>query len=582
MPKSKSEKILLIGPPNVGKSVFFGQLTGLEVRVSNYAGTTVDYREGQLTLSGRDFTLIDVPGTYTLDASNEAEEIAVEMLNQEPGAVICVLDALNLESSLYLLLQILESGVPVIPVINRMDLLDQKNYQLDVKLLSRELKLPVLPAVAVEGQGLGELTQNLEKILLSENKSGSETYRPDDNLQIDNEEQRWRQAENLYHKVINKEGEQKVSTREKWGNLLIQPWPGFPLAAVIMSIFFGLVVGAGMGIRNFLLLPFFERLIFPPIIYIIEAAVSPGVIRNILIGEYGFLIKGLEWPLALVFPYIISFYSGLSLLEDSGYLPRLGVLLDSIFARIGLGGSGIIPLLLGYGCAIPGITATRALDSYRERLIVSTVICLSVPCIAQTGAFISLLAEQSILVVLALFIFSLLFLGLSAGLMSRFLEGSRPETVVEIPELLWPRIRVVGKKIWLRIKNFLVGGELHMIYAIALAAVLYETGVLLYLGRLIQPVVTGWLRLPAEAANPLILGIVRRELTVLPLLEMNLTSLQLFVAALVGLFYVPCIAVFAVLNSEFNLKVTGMVLFITVFTSFFLGGLVSRLGGLFL
>ncbi len=170
----------------------------------------------------------------------------------------------------------------------------------------------------------------------------------------------------------------------------------------------------------------------------------------------------------------------------------------------------------------------------------------------------------------------------SAALLNYFFKGQNLETILEIPELLWPKWNVLGKKIWIRIKSFIISGGLSMIYAIGLAAILYESGFLIYLGNIIEPLITGWLRLPAEVATPLILGVFRRELTVLPLLEMDLTFLQLFIAALVGLFYVPCIAVFAILKKEFNLKVTGFILILTMSVSFFLGGIFARIGGFFI
>ena len=584
-----NNNILLMGPPNVGKSVFFGHLTGLDVTVSNYPGTTVDYKKGKFQLQGEEYTLIDVPGVYSLDAASEAERIAVKLLSEDPRVVICILDAVNFESSIHLLLQVLERGIPVIAVVNRMDLAREKGKEIDTELLSRKLKIPVISAVAVLKKGVKELKYHLSGMALTvvERAAQQSAVQLEKLMEGDlsSADGRWDLSEKLAREIsVRKESDgfsRDISKRELWGEKLVKPWPGLPLAILILGLVFGAVVGIGMGLRQYLLLPFFRGLIFPRITDTVIAVVPPGVFRDILIGEYGFLIKGLEWPFALVFPYVISFYSALSVLEDTGYLPRLGILLDGMLNKLGLGGSGIIPLLLGYGCAIPGITATRALNSTKERIIVSSVICLSVPCVAQSGAFISLLAERSILIVLALFLFSIIFMIQSALLLNLFVPGQRPETVMEVPELLWPRPTILGKKIWVRIKNFLVSGELPMIYAIGLAAILYETGVLIVVGRLMQPLVTGWLRLPAEASTPLILGIIRRELTVLPLLEMELTGLQLFVAALVGLFYVPCIAVLSVLNSEFNIKIMAVVLLLTTSVSFFLGGIISRLGGLF-
>ncbi|MEJ6952477.1 FeoB small GTPase domain-containing protein [Natronospora cellulosivora (SeqCode)] len=564
------KKVLLIGPPNVGKSVFFNRLTGLDVAIANYAGTTVDFKVGNMYLANQKVSLIDVPGTYTLDATNQAEEVAVEILSQNPEMVICVLDANNIESSLYLLLQILERNLPTIVALNRVDIAEEKGYSIDIELLSEKLGIEVVPTVAIRGEGF-EILKDKIKAKINE---------PDQNIDY-NIEASWSLAEELAVLLKKNVKERTFLNREKWGELLVQPWPGIPLAIIILSLIFAVVVGLGMGIRQYILLPFFRNLVFPYIVQMVESITSPGLIQNILIGEYGFLIKGLEWPFALVLPYIISFYTALSLLEDSGYLPRLGILLDGLLSKMGLSGANIIPLLLGYGCAIPGIAATRAMSTEKERLMVSTMICLSVPCVAQTGAFISLLSEQSILLVILLFMLSFLAIIISGLILNFFIDGERPETVVEVPELLVPKANILGKKIWIRLRTYIFNGAKTMFYAIAVAAVLYEIGAFEYIGQLLQPIVTGWLRLPQEAAVPLVLGIVRRELSVLPLLDMNLSNLQLFVGATVGLFYVPCIAVLAILAREFKASIALMVLTVTTITSFLLGGFIARFGGLF-
>ncbi len=567
MPKN----VLLVGPPNVGKSVFFNRLTGLDVAMANYAGTTIEYKKGKLELSDKQVDLIDVPGTYTLDATNEAEEVAVELLDQNPDLVICVLDANNLESSLYLLLQTLKKQVPTVVALNRVDLLEEKNLKVDIDYLEKKLNLPIVPTVATEGKGIEEIKELLNQYLKADKKQ----------VEFKNLTANWDNAEELNQAALsNRKKDDELLAREKLGKLLIKPWPGLPLAIFILGLVFAIVVGVGMGIRQYILLPFFRGLIFPVIINTVEGLISPGLLRNILIGEYGFLIKGLEWPFALVFPYVISFYSALSMLEDSGYLPRLGILLDGMLTKIGLSGSNIIPLLLGYGCAIPGITATRALSSRKERLMISTMICLAIPCISQTGAFISLLAEESLLIVFGLFLFSIVILIIAGLILDFFLGQTKEPFIIEVPELLWPRFTMLSKKIWIRIKSYLLDGAIAMIYAIALAALLYELGILVVVGNALEPIVSGWLQLPSEAAVPLILGIVRRELAVLPLLDLDLTTLQLFVGAVVALFYVPCIAVLAILGREFKVSIAVGILILTTTTSFLIGGIIMRLGQL--
>ena len=592
-----ADTILLMGLPNVGKSVIFNRLTGLNVRAANYCGTTVEYTAGSITIEEEEHNLIDVPGTYSLHATNEAEEVAVEMLQggkantdsknehcesyetcpitslKKPSAIICVVDAGNMEASLYLLLQVKQQGLPMVVVLNRSDLAREKGYRIDAKALSQELNLPVIPTVAVTGEGIEELKNRLATLLRE--KGSKDTEQPSADVS-------WERVEGICQQVWQKEKTETLTTRERWGELLTQPWPGLPFAILVIAMIFGVVVGLGMQLRQQILLPFFRELIFPQIEFLVSQTVSEGALQNILIGEYGFLIKGIEWPFALVLPYVISFYFALSFLEDSGYLPRLGILLDGLLNRIGIQGAGIIPLLLGYGCAIPAILGSRAMNTRKERLIIVTIICLAVPCIAQSGAFIALLSAQSIPVMVAVFLLAFVAMIIAALVLNRVLKGEPAETLMEIPDLLLPRGEVLFKKVWLRIKHFMVDGAIPMVIGVGIAAILYESGIMVYLGNLMSPLVVTWLGLPEDAAIPLLLGIMRRELTVLPLMDMDLNTLQLFVGATVGLFYVPCIAVIATLVREFKIKIALGMLVLTTAGAFLLGGIINQLGNLFL
>lgn len=619
-----NKKVLLIGLPNVGKSVIFNKLTGINTGVANYAGTTVEYTVGKMISNFGDITIIDVPGCYTLDVSNEAERVAVEMLNSKPDVVVCVLDANCLESSIYLMMQVLQKGLPVIGVLNRVDIvgyrrgkkrrrfksgsisakrsnndssrcycvkkcnccqgLDQdltnknftleKEYPIDIQVLGKELGTMIIPMVATKAKGIAELKAEISNIISSKptNQKGQGFIHRDAD---------WTQAERIVTKIYHQKEHDDNKIRKRLEQMIIKPYPGLIIAFFTLTVTFAIIIGLGMSIRRFLLLPFFSSFVFPAIISLVELLLSEGFFRNVLIGEYGFLIKGIEWPIALVLPYVVSFYFALSLLEDSGYLPRLGILLDGILNKIGLSGANIIPIILGYGCTIPAIASTRAMNTKKERLIVVTMVSLSVPCISQTGVFITLLAERSVIIVLALFVFSLLA-AIGTGYVSNLiLKGSRvPLTITEVPVLLAPDLSVLGKKVWVRLKSFLAGGAVIMFYAIFVTSVLYESGIFQVVGRVMAPIVENLLRLPQEASVPLVLGIIRRELVVLPLLEMELSSLQLLTGSVVGLFYVPCIAVVTMIAKEFGWKIAGSIFIVTILVSFSIGGLIAFIGNL--
>ncbi len=609
-------QVLLVGPPNVGKSVVFNRLTGLGVSVANYAGTTVDLARGLGRFGELDCSVVDLPGTYTLSATNEAERVATAMLTGDADLVIAVLDAVHLESSIYLLMQVLATEKPVVVALNRNDIAASKGKRVDTEILSRRLGVPVIPTVAIRDTGLEQLrsavAQALENPARAQAPAGeywelaerfaaeAEQYFGTAQLadpdrggvpQRRGDPERFSSVEqpaDAEYPECDPVGPEFRRTRRRNARTrrlrrfdseaLLRPWPGFPVAFAVLAVSFAVIVGLGMGVRQMLLLPLARGYLFPVIEQAVAGAVSPGVARNILIGEYGLLIKGIEWPFTLVLPYVLSFYLAISILEDSGYLPRFAVLLDGVFARIGLRGSHSISLLLGYGCAIPGILSTRAMGSHRERVIVATLISLAVPCISQTGALFALLAEATIWLVPALFALSFAVMIAAGMIMDRLVPGERSQLVFEMPELLVPQAGVMLQKIIGRVKHYLVDGAMPMVAAVGVAAVLYETGILAHLGRALAPLVTGWLGLPEAAAAPLLLGVVRRELTVLPLLEMGLSPLQMFVGATVGLFYVPCIAVVATLSREFGLRAGLALLVLTTTTAFLIGGAFARLG----
>ncbi len=570
--RSSGKLILLIGPPNVGKSVIFAELSGMDVAMANYPGTTVDYTEGEAIFGDSRARLIDVPGTYTLEASNEAEEVAVKMLDREPDLVVCVLDAVNMESSIYLALQVLSHRLPTLVAVNRMDLLRERGAKLDVPALSRALGADVITTAAVAGEGLDALRESIGAAL-----GAADDLRPADRPPVS-----WRQAERIRHTVLQQENRSVSTRREIIGDATMRPWPGLLIALGALAAVFAVVVGLGMALRQYLLLPIFTGTIIPHIVSLVREVVPPGLPQNIMVGEYGFLTKGIEWPFTLVMPYVLSFYLALSFLEDTGYMSRLGVLLDGLLGKIGLSGAGIIPLLLGYGCGIPAIMSTRALSSRKNRLTVSLMVSLSVPCMAQTGAFISLLAARSIGALAFMAALSIVALAATGVILGRILPGHTAPTLMEIPEILMPRPGVLAKKLWIRAKHFVGDAVPAVVGGVGVAAVLYETGLMIHLGRALRPVVAGWLHLPEEAAVPILLGIFRRELAVLPLLDMNLTTLQLVVGSVVGLFYVPCVAMVAALMREFGAGFAVTILVITTVFAFLLGGIVANVGILLL
>lgn len=580
-PKGDHQRFLLVGNPNVGKSVIFSKLTGVEVESANYAGTTVSFTSGKWQYRGRQGDLIDVPGTYSLNSTSPAEQVAVDMLeNEDADAVIVVLDATNLERNLFFALQIqyLSTSIPnkelpLIFALNMKDVADRQGIHIDVEKLQELLKAPVIPTVAVRHIGLPQLMEAAVKASdehLAAREAGFETVEAEPWPTTD--DQRWQMVGRIVQEV--QQVEHRHSTRlEKIGDAAMKPFPGIPMAILILGLALGLVVGGGKGLRAAILLPLVHRVIVPFFDRIVSLFVTEGIVYNVLMGEYGILVKGIEWPFALILPYVFLFYVVLSIMEDSGYLPRLGVMVDGLLRKAGIQGGNIVPMIMGYGCAIPAILGTRASTSSKERIIVASMVALAVPCAAQTGAFISLLGDHSVFMLASVYGVSFLAIFITGMLLDRVIPGKSDPMLLEIPNLLVPDRQTLLKKIKLRTKHFMLEAEVPMMLGVGLAALLAETGALVQVGIVMSPLVEGWLGLPQEATLGLILGIIRRELAVLPLLELGLSSIQLFTGAIVALFYMPCLAVLGVLIKEFGIKIGLIIGGGTTLAALVLGGL---------
>lgn len=563
------KKILLMGNPNVGKSVVFSKLTGVEVMTANYAGTTVSFNHGIVKDGQNQGVLIDVPGTYSLEATSKAEEVAVDMLKEGADVIICVLDATNLERNLHLALQIKEYEIPTIYALNLSDVAKRQGIHIDTQELSRQLESPVIETVAVKNLGLDKLKKYIWEDIETPKAQGL------------SHDDMWEKSVEITNKVQNIV-EHEPTFLEKLGDMAIRPFPGIPIAFVVLALSLGIVVGGGKGLRSAVLLPLINGIVIPFITSIVARFVEPGLIYNVLVGEFGVLVKGIEWPFALILPYVLLFYIVLSFLEDSGYLPRLGVLMDGTLRKLGLPGGNIVPFIMGYGCAVPAILGTRASTSNKERIILASLISLAVPCTAQTGAFFTLLGDRSVFALLFVYGISFIAIIVIGVILNRMLPGKSEPLLLEIPNLLMPDRGALLQKIWIRLKHFIFEAEVPMMIGIVIAALVAETGMLEVMGNAMQPLVEGWLGLPKEASLALLLGIIRRELAVMPLLDMNLSTIQVITGSVVALFYLPCLSVFAILIKEFKLKTAFIISASTMIFAFGIGGLVNQIFSLFL
>jgi ferrous iron transport protein B len=567
----KPNKILLMGNPNVGKSIFFTELTGIHTMSSNYAGTTVSFMEGRITIGGKEYTLIDVPGTYSLTPTSEAEAVAARFLENGAAAIICVLDASNLERNLRLAMELTQHEIPIVYTLNMVDVAERHGVVIDMRQLRIELGAPVIETVAVKGKGLDELKRQLETVLKASEGHGYNCNKC--------EGCPWAAAREICDRSCSK-NDANPSFLDKLGDNMMKPMPGIPIALLVMAAAIAIIVTGGEMLRSALdilvddaIVPFFRNFI--------GEIVSPGMFQNILIGDFGIFVISFEWILALIFPLVLMFYISFTFLEDIGFLPRLSVLFDNIMRKLGVQGGSLIHILMGYGCAVPAIIGTRAATNRKERIVISSAIAFAIPCIAQTGALIALLSGYAWWMFPAMILFSLLLFVAVTLVVGKIVKGKVEPLLIEVPNMLLPSPKAYGRKLLLRMKHFLKDAQIPMMIAILFVAVLAESGLLGIIAQRAQPLVSGWLGLPAEAVTALILGIVRREMSVAPLLALDLSALQAFVGGAVALMYLPCISVFAILAKEFKAGIAVTIAASTVILALFAGGLINQIGQIF-
>ena len=570
----KPNKILLMGNPNVGKSVFFTELTGIHAISSNYTGTTVHFMEGYFKIGKEEYTLIDVPGTYSLTPTNQAEAVAARFVESGAKAVVCVLDSSNLERNLCLALEIKQKNLPLVFALNLIDVAERQGISINAASLAKELGAPVIPTVAVKKQGIDELVKQLETLL-------NTVPSPQSPVPIPQPSDLWAEAKIITRRVSSK-NYANPGFLDRLGNAMLKPMPGIPITILGILLTMGVVVGGGELLREGLLQPLVDRAIVPFFSNVFSSFVPEGILLNILVGEYGIFVISFEWILALILPYVFLFYVAFTFLEDTGFLPRVSVLFDNVMRKLGIQGGSLLHMIMGYGCAVPAILGSRTSTSRKERIIISAAVCFAVPCISQTGAIISLLSAYAWWMLPLMFIFSLILFAAVTLIAGKLIKGTVDPLLMEVPNLLMPNGKAYVRKIVTRMKHFMYEAEVPMLLAVLIAALLAETGILNIIARVAQPVVANWLGMPPEAVMALVLGIVRREMSVAPLLALNLTPLQAFIGGAVSLMYLPCLSVFAILAKEFKVRIALAITLSTVIVALFVGGLINQIAQLFL
>jgi len=669
--------IALAGNPNVGKSCVFNQLTGLGVVTANYPGKTVELNMGVTTHNGLKIGIIDLPGTYGISAFSDDQWVARRgVLDGRPDAVIIVVDASNLQRNLYLVLQFLELGFPVVVDLNLIDYAAKIGLEINHEKLSELLGVPVVPTVAVRGEGIKELVQKAVDLAQGKWKRKSReivygidveqavqtleeaisSYMPKTPYDLParalalqllegdmeftqlvkegqkeerfDKQKRWRHrwrgekpnqrgilqlSALLANQIEDKHGEpvgvriareryglagtiadavqvrvkQPILLSERLKHVSVAPYTGIPLMLSVLVGVFAFIFYVG-GLLSEAVDSFWGSFISPSIGWMTSWLVPNATLTRIVL--WGVDAGVLAW-LSVGVPYILTFYVVLSLLEDTGYLNSIAFLSDNIMHKLGLHGRAIIPILTGAGCNVPAIMGTRVLTTKRERILACTLIVL-VPCSARTAVILGAVANfVGWFYAVLIYVFEVALIGLVGLGLHRLLPGESSGLVMEMFPFRIPSASAVAKKTWFRFKDFaLVAFPIVTLGSLVMGA-LYETQTLWTIVNPMQPVVSGLLGLPAVAGITLILGILRKELTLELLVALAIvqygataqnllvfmTPLQIFIFALVVTIYIPCVATVAVLGRELGWRNALLIMTFTITLALLVGGLTYRI-----
>ncbi|MCX7941066.1 MAG: ferrous iron transporter B [Endomicrobia bacterium] len=555
------KKILLVGCPNVGKSVIFSRLTGIDVISSNYPGTTVEITKGYLKVGQETYEVIDLPGSYSLDPTCKAEEVTVNLLQQyleskESTIVVNILDATNLERNLNLTLQLIQRKIPLILVLNFWDEVKHKGITIDYEKLEELLGIPVIPTCARSGEGIKELTQRINQAKIS-----NYNFVP---------EQKWYKIGSIVEQV------QKVTHRhhtflERLSEISIRPSTGLPLALVVLFLTFFITRILAESLITYVCDPLFHNLYLPVIKKFIIKTVHLKLLQDIFLGitpepmeSFGILTTGLYIPFVVVLPYVIAFYFILGILEDTGYLPRLATLLDRFLHKLGIHGYSSIPILLGFGCKVPGILATRILETTREKIIAIVLILMLTPCIPQSAMIVSLISPFGIryvfLVFLIIFLNGIFF---SYILNKIFPKIEISELFLEIPPYRLIHLPTLTKKLYIRIKQFIFDAVPLIIIGIIIINIFELTGVNTRITNIIGKYFVSILGLPEEISSVVILGFLRKDVSIALLSPYKLDIKQLIVATIFMTLYLPCVSTFFTILKEQGIKNTIVIVVLT-------------------
>ena len=610
--------LVLVGQPYSGKSTIFNEVVGYKSLSTNAPGSTSGHTHGLLELDGETLDLIDLPGIYSLQVSDEAGDPAVEHILEAPPdtVLVNVIDASVLARSLELTLQLTELQRPMVVALNMVDEARRKGVTIDAAALSRALGVPVVKTIGRTGEGVLELFEaarragrerlvprvvagpaHVERLLsqlaalvgvrgmppefaprfaaiklverdpcvrrrLAPRLTADDWNAAEGRLARFEEATEQRSefvmsavrhhlAFELFESVATVRSAHRSGLHERLNDVLMHPVLGYVILAAVLAGMFALVFQVGNAVE-----PHFLRW-FEGLQARLAAWLPPGTLGYTL--AHG-IAAGVGGGIGIVVPYLLPFFVGLALLEDTGYLPRIAFLADTVMHRIGLHGMSVVPMVMGYGCTVPAVLATRILKSRRDRLITATLTTL-IPCSARMTIIFGLIGFFiSVQAALAVYAVNLLLVAAVGRLLSLAMPERGPGLIMELPRYRVPGVGAVARKTWFRLKEFvIVAWPILIAGSVALEAIDHY-GWSGTLNGLMAPFTVGLLGFPAAVGVTLVFGVMRKELALLLLFTalgtVEVTSVM-STAQIVGYtffvtFYVPCLATFAALGREFG------------------------------
>lgn len=632
-------QLIVTGNPNVGKSVVFHALTGRYVTVSNYPGTTVMGSTGTAWIDGRQVTVHDTPGLNSLCAASEDELVGRDLLLGGQAIVLQVADAKNLLRALTLTLELAEAGLPVVLQLNMIDEARERRMRIDAELLSRLLSIPVVPTIATQGWGIDQLRRAIPNAarakasarypaLIEEAAREIEQLFPPSldarrtrallwlsgdaaliqqlSARLDSEtvrsvkrvtehaqaqsagplglaigRARLREAQRLVDRCLVVGARERRAWMERLGAWSMHPVWGLPILAGVLVVMYWLVgdVAAQRGVK-LLEEQLFGRLVIPALTRLVHWAVPWAWFRALFVGEYGLLTMALPYALAIILPIVGMFFLCFGFLEDVGYLPRLAMMANRFCRLLGLNGKAVLPLMLGLGCGSMATMTARILDSRRDRVLVTLLLALGIPCSAQLGVLMAMLASQPPLAFGIWFVVLAAVVVIVGQIASRLLPGAESPFLYEIPPLRWPQLSNIVVKTLGRVEWYLKEAvPLFFLGTLALF-LLDRAGFLHGLERLCEPVVVQWLGLPAKTTDAFLIGFLRRDFGAAGLYALQrqglLSGVQVVVSLVTITLFVPCIAQYFMMMKERGWKIANAIAGVSFGIALAVGGLLFR------